>query len=134
MNPRLMNPSIASSDMPQWKNYNNLGGGRPQDMTDRVPFIIQYFPRAEKLCHVLRSLQHVIDNEHLSKIFPHPVLLAFKQLPNVKQTVVHSKLTSLQDNIDHSNTQPYHGNLYETCQINDMDTTITGQDPLRICP
>eukprot|EP00061_Rhincodon_typus_P012161 g37724.t1 len=57
---------------------NNLLRRRTQDTTDRVPFIIQYFPRAEKLHHALCSLQHVID-EHLTKIFPTPPLLTFKQ-------------------------------------------------------
>eukprot|EP00061_Rhincodon_typus_P018875 g48240.t1 len=88
------------------KNHNFLGK-QTQDTTDRVPFIIQYLPRAEKLRHVLRNLQHVIDdNEHLAKIIPTPPLLAFKKPPNLKQTIFHSKLPSLQDNIDHNTTQP----------------------------
>eukprot|EP00061_Rhincodon_typus_P003476 g20186.t1 len=88
--------------------------------------IVQYFPGAEKLHHVLRSLQHIInDDELLTKIFPTPPLLAFKQPPNLKQAIVCRKLPSLQDNIDHNTTQPCHGNLCKTCQIIDMNTTIT---------
>eukprot|EP00061_Rhincodon_typus_P004541 g22841.t1 len=95
-------------------------------MTDRVPFIILYFPDTEKLHHVLCSLQHIIeDDEQLAKIFPTPPLLTFKQPPNLKFTIVRSKLPSLQDNIDHDTTQLCHGNLCKTCQIFDMDTTIT---------
>eukprot|EP00061_Rhincodon_typus_P003019 g19088.t1 len=95
-------------------------------MPDRVPFVVQYFLGVEKLCHVLCSLQHIIDdNEHFAKIFPTPPLLAFKQLPNLKQTIVRSKLPSLQYNINHNTTQPCHGNLCKTCQMFDMDTTIT---------
>eukprot|EP00061_Rhincodon_typus_P011952 g37336.t1 len=95
-------------------------------MTDRVPFVVQYVPRADKLSHVLRSLQHDIDDyEHLAKIFPRPPLPAFKQPPNLKQTIVRSKLPSLQDDIDHNTMQPRQDNLCKTCQIIDMDTTIT---------
>eukprot|EP00061_Rhincodon_typus_P004780 g23419.t1 len=56
---------------------------------------------------------------------PTPPLLAFKKPPNLKQTTVRSKLPSLQDNIDHNSIQARHGNLCKTCQIMDMDTTIT---------
>eukprot|EP00061_Rhincodon_typus_P006775 g27766.t1 len=108
------------------KNRNDLLRRQTWDITNKVPFVIQCFPRAEKLHHVLCSLQHVIDNnEHLAKIFPTPPLLAFKQLPNFKQTIVCSKLPSLQDSIDHNTIQPCHGNLCKTYQIINMDTTIT---------
>ncbi|XP_048472408.1 probable G-protein coupled receptor 139 [Rhincodon typus] len=61
------------------KSHNDLLRRQTQDMTDRVPFVTQYFPGAEKLCHVLHSLQHVIDNdENLAKIFAVPELLEFK--------------------------------------------------------
>eukprot|EP00061_Rhincodon_typus_P017683 g46481.t1 len=97
------------------RNCNDLLRKRTVDMTDRVPFVVQYFPRANNLHRVLHSLQHVInDNEHLTKIFPTPPLLTFKQPPKLKQTIVHSKLPSLQDNIDHITTQPCHGNLCQT--------------------
>eukprot|EP00061_Rhincodon_typus_P002060 g16512.t1 len=104
------------------KNRNDLLRTQTWDISDRVPFIVQYFPRTEKLRHAPRSLQHIIDdNEHLTKIFPTPPLLTFKQLPNLKQTIVRSKLpSSLQYNIDHNTTQPCHGNLCKTCQIIDM--------------
>eukprot|EP00061_Rhincodon_typus_P007273 g28816.t1 len=96
-----------------------------QDTTDRVLFVIQYF-RVERLCHVLRSLQHVIDDDkHLAKVIPTPSLLTFEQPSNLKQTIIHSKLLSLQDNIDHNTTQHCHGNFCKTCQIIDMGTTIT---------
>eukprot|EP00061_Rhincodon_typus_P006573 g27348.t1 len=122
----MLNSSIACSDVPQQKNCNNLLRRQTQETTDRVPFVVQCFPGAEKLHHVLCSLQHVInDDELLTKIFPTPPLLIFKQLPNRKQTIVHSKLLSLQDNIDHNTTQLYHGNHCKTCQIIDMDTIIT---------
>eukprot|EP00061_Rhincodon_typus_P017056 g45584.t1 len=94
-------------------------------MTDRVLFIVQYFPGAEELCHVLHSLQQVIDdNEHLTKIFPMPQLFIFKQPPNLKQNIVHSKLPDLQGNIDHNITQLCYGNLCKTCQIIKLDMTI----------
>eukprot|EP00061_Rhincodon_typus_P000918 g13191.t1 len=100
------------------KNRKDLLRRQTQDMSDRVPFVIQYFPGAEKLHHVLHSLQHIIDEDvHLTKIFPMPPLLAFKQLSNLKQTIVHSKLPNLQD---HNTIHPCHGNLCKTCQIFDM--------------
>eukprot|EP00061_Rhincodon_typus_P014175 g41042.t1 len=84
------------------------------------------YPGAEKLRHVLCSLQHVIDDdEHLAKIFPTPPPLTSEQAPNLKQTFVRSKLPSLQDNIDDNTIQPCYGNLNMTCQIIDTDTTVT---------
>eukprot|EP00061_Rhincodon_typus_P008158 g30530.t1 len=65
------------------------------------------------------------DNEHFTKIFPTPPFLALKQPSNLKQTIVRSKLPSLQDNIDHNTIQPCHDNLCKTCQFFNMDTTIT---------
>eukprot|EP00061_Rhincodon_typus_P011409 g36389.t1 len=105
-------------------NHNVLLRRQTWDMTDRVTFDIQYIPRVEKLRHVLRSLQH-IDDEHLAKIVPMSPLLAFKQPPNLQQTIARSKLPSLQSDTDHNTTQPCHRNLCKTCQIIDMDTTIT---------
>eukprot|EP00061_Rhincodon_typus_P010788 g35336.t1 len=104
------------------KNGNDLLRRQTRDMSDRVSFIVQYIPRTEKLHHVLHSLQHIIDDdEHLAKIFPMSPLLAFKQSPNLKQTIVCSKLPAFSD---HNTIQPCHGNLCKTCQIFDMDTTI----------
>eukprot|EP00061_Rhincodon_typus_P005687 g25507.t1 len=80
-----------------------------------VHFIVQYFLKVEKLYHVLCSLQHTIDDdEYLTTIFPKPLLLSFKQSPNLKHTIVRSKLPSLQDNIDHITPQPCHSNLCKT--------------------
>eukprot|EP00061_Rhincodon_typus_P013903 g40569.t1 len=91
------------------KNRNNLLRRQTQDMTDRVPFIVQYLLGMEKLRHVLHSLQHTIDDdEHLAKIFPKPPLLTFKHPPNLKQTIVRSKLPVLQDNINHNAIQTCH--------------------------
>eukprot|EP00061_Rhincodon_typus_P004631 g23054.t1 len=108
------------------KNHNNLLRRQTQDTIDRVPFVVQYFPRVEKLRHVLRSLQHIIDdNKHLAKIFHTLPVLTFKTPPNLKQTIVHSKKTSLWDSINNNTTQPYLGNLCKTCQIINLDTNIT---------
>eukprot|EP00061_Rhincodon_typus_P005839 g25834.t1 len=100
------------------KNHNDLLRRQTLYTTNRVPFIIQYFPGAEKLCHALRSLRHIDDYKHLAKIFLAPPLLTFKQPQNLR-------LLSLQDNIGHYITQPCRSNLCKTCQIIDMDPTIT---------
>eukprot|EP00061_Rhincodon_typus_P015688 g43501.t1 len=114
----MLNSSIASSDVPQRKTTMISSEDKIRDKTDRVPFIVQYFPGAEKLCRVLCSIQHVInDDEELAKIIPTPPLLVLKQPANLKQTIMRSKLPSLQDNIDHNTTQPCQGNLCKTCQI-----------------
>eukprot|EP00061_Rhincodon_typus_P006502 g27206.t1 len=108
------------------ENRNDLLRRQTQDTSDRVPFVVQYFVGTAKLRHVLPSFQHIInDDERLAKIFPTPPLLTFKQPLHLKQTIVLSKLPSLQDNIDHSTIQPCHGNLCKTCQIIDMDTAMT---------
>eukprot|EP00061_Rhincodon_typus_P017940 g46882.t1 len=90
----MLNTSITSCNMPQRKNRRQT-----RDTSNRVPFIVQFFLGAEKLHHVFHSLEHIIDDEeHIAKISPTPPLLAFKQVPNLKQTIVHSELPSLQDN------------------------------------
>eukprot|EP00061_Rhincodon_typus_P013596 g40063.t1 len=90
------------------KNRDNLLRRQTQDMTDRAPFVIQYFLGVEKLRHVFCSTQHIIeDDKHLTKIFPTPPLLTFKQLSNLKLTIIHSKLPSFQGNINHT-IQPCH--------------------------
>ncbi|XP_072371520.1 uncharacterized protein [Scyliorhinus torazame] len=62
------------------RNRTDLLRRQTWDTTDRIPFVVQYFPGAEKLRHLLHSLQHVIDeDEHLAKVIPTPPLLAFKQ-------------------------------------------------------
>eukprot|EP00061_Rhincodon_typus_P003994 g21500.t1 len=120
------NPCRYTGSAQMMRNIMDAWRKQTRDTTDRVPFVIQYFSRAEKLSHVLRSLQHVIDDDkHVAKIFPMPPLLVFKQPSNLKPTIVCSKLPSLQDNFDHNTTQPCRGNLCKTCQIFDMDTTIT---------
>eukprot|EP00061_Rhincodon_typus_P005457 g24990.t1 len=89
-------------------------------------FVIQYFLGMEKLHHVLRSLQNIInDDDRVTKIFPKPSLLTFKQPLNLKQAIVRSKLPSLQENINHNTTQPCHSNFCKTCHIIDMHATIT---------
>eukprot|EP00061_Rhincodon_typus_P004318 g22286.t1 len=121
----MLNSSIASSCVPQRKTIMASSEGT-RDTSDRVPFVIQYFPGAEKLHHVLRTLQHIIDdNEHLTKIIPMPPLRAFKQPPNLKQTIVCRKRHSLQENSNHNTIQPCHASLCKTRQIFKMNTTIT---------
>ncbi|XP_078095826.1 uncharacterized protein LOC144510206 isoform X2 [Mustelus asterias] len=113
------------------KNRTDLLRRQTRDTVDRVPFVVQYFPGAEKLRHLLRSLQHVIDeDEHLAKAIPTPPLLAFKQSHNLKQTIVRSKLPSLQENSDHDTTQPCHSNLCKTCRIIDTDAIISRENTI----
>ncbi|XP_078054023.1 uncharacterized protein LOC144479231 [Mustelus asterias] len=95
----------------------------------QVLFIIQYFLGAKELQHLLRNLQHVIDEaDHLTNAIPIPPLLVFKQPHNIKQTFVRSKLPNLQENSDHDITQPCHSNLCKTCRIVDTDTIITREN------
>eukprot|EP00061_Rhincodon_typus_P015402 g43054.t1 len=85
----MLNSSIASSDGPQCKTATTFSEDRHRTRLIEYPFVIQYFPGVGRLHHVLRSLQHIInDNEHLAKIIPMLPLLAFKQPPNLKQTIV----------------------------------------------
>ncbi|XP_078071455.1 uncharacterized protein LOC144495260 [Mustelus asterias] len=113
------------------KNRTDLLRRQTRDTVDRVPFVVQYFPGAEKLLHLLRSLQHVIDeDEHLAKVIPTPPIPAFKQPHNLKQTIVRSKLPSLQENSDHGTTQPCHSNLCKTCRIIDTDAIISRENTI----
>eukprot|EP00061_Rhincodon_typus_P003020 g19089.t1 len=117
---------IARSDVPQRETVMTSSEDRHGLCPIGYPSSSSTSPGVETLHHVLRNLQHIIDDdEHLTKIFPTPPLLSFKQPSNLKQTIIRSKLPSLQDNIDHNTTLPCHGNLCKTCQMFDMDTTIT---------
>eukprot|EP00061_Rhincodon_typus_P003673 g20683.t1 len=70
------------------KNCIGLFRRQAQDTSIRVPFVIQYFPGAEKLRHALHSLQHIIDDdEHLTKIFPMPSLLPPNNCQNLNRPV-----------------------------------------------
>ena len=61
--------------------------------SERVPFVTQYFPGAEKLQRELTRLDHLISNDtYLSDIFPTPPFVAFRQPPNLKSKLVHSQL------------------------------------------
>eukprot|EP00061_Rhincodon_typus_P015963 g43926.t1 len=52
------------------KTCNNLLTRQTQDTTDKVSFVVRYFPGVEKLCHVLHSLQHIIDGiEHFANTY-----------------------------------------------------------------
>eukprot|EP00061_Rhincodon_typus_P002919 g18817.t1 len=130
----MLNSSTASSDVPQRKTVMTSSEDRIGIRPIGYPSSSSTFPGVEKLRHVLHSLQHIIDDdEHLTKIFPMPPLLTFKQPPNLKLTIVCSKLPSVRNNIDHNTIQPCHGNLWRTCQIFDMDTTIThGNTPQHV--
>ncbi|XP_060706933.1 uncharacterized protein LOC132832794 [Hemiscyllium ocellatum] len=76
------------------RNRNDLLRRQTCAATNRVPLVVQYFPGVEKLRHVLRDLQHIInEDEHLSKTLPTPPLLALKQPPNLKQIIVRSRVS-----------------------------------------
>jgi len=120
---RLIDQQFRRATM---KNCTDLLRRQTRDTADRVTFVVQYFPGAEKLHHLLRSLQHVIDDdEHLVKVIPTRPLLAFKQPPNLKQIIVCSKLLSFQENSNHDTIQPCLGNLCKMCRIIDNETTVT---------
>eukprot|EP00061_Rhincodon_typus_P007301 g28874.t1 len=86
-------------------------------MTDRVLLVAQYIPGVEKLRHVLCSLQHITDDdEHLVKVFPTSPLLTFKQLQNLKQTIVVLKAGKFAANNQPQYYTSSHGNLCKTCK------------------
>ena len=69
-------------------------------------------------------------DEHFAKAIPTPRLLAFKQLHNLKQTIVRSKLPSLQEYSDHDTTQPCHSNLCKMCRIILTDAIISRENTI----
>ncbi|XP_078061688.1 uncharacterized protein LOC144487466 [Mustelus asterias] len=58
---------------------------------------------------------------------PHPHFLPSN---NLKQTIVRSKLPSLQENSDHDTTQPCHSNLCKTCRIIETDAIISRENTI----
>eukprot|EP00061_Rhincodon_typus_P003915 g21289.t1 len=105
----MFNSSIVSSDALQQKTVMTSIEGRHG-------ICLIWYPSSSstslEVHHVLRSFQHIInDDEQLTNIFP--------------MSLLRIKLPMLQDNTDHNTIQPCHDNLCKTCQIIDMDTTIT---------
>eukprot|EP00061_Rhincodon_typus_P010530 g34892.t1 len=65
----LTKVAMAMLEVLDYEGYSIGLRRQTQDITNRVLFIVRYFPGVERLCYVLRSFQHVIDdNEHLAKI------------------------------------------------------------------
>ena len=89
----------------------------------RVPLVTTYFPGAEKLRHILRNLQHILDSDSKCReAFPHRPLLAIRQPPNLRQILVRSKLPDL----THSNSvQKCCNTKCKTCPVLDTDAAIS---------
>eukprot|EP00061_Rhincodon_typus_P012963 g39036.t1 len=85
------------------KNGNNLLRRWTQDTTNRVSFVVQYFPGVRN----------------------YAMFVAAFNISSMMTNISPRKLPSLQNNSDHVTTQFCHGNICKTCQIIDMDTTIT---------
>eukprot|EP00061_Rhincodon_typus_P013053 g39183.t1 len=111
--------------MPQRKTAMTSSEDRHEIRLIRYPLSSSTSLEQRKYTNFLATFNVINDDEHLAKIISTPPIPTFKQPSHLKQTIVHSKLPSLQDNIDHNTTQPCQSNLCKTCQIIDMDTTIT---------
>ena len=63
---------------------------------DRTPLVVTYDPSLVKLRKIARELQPLLDNDpYLSQIFPAPPVIAFRQPPNLRRTLVQSKAFSV---------------------------------------
>eukprot|EP00061_Rhincodon_typus_P006562 g27326.t1 len=121
----MLNSSIASPDVPQRKTAMTSSEDRHKTRLIEYPSSSSTSPERRNYAMLVSAFNIFDDDKYLTKIFPMPPLHAIKQLPNLKQTIVCRKLPSLRDSIDHNTTQSCHGNLCKTCQIIDMDSTIT---------
>ena len=64
------------------------------EKNERIPLVVTYNPSMQHLKSIVRDLQPIIDNDPtLSKIFPDPPVIAYRQPPNLRNTLVKSKLT-----------------------------------------
>ena len=92
---------------------------------DRVPFVVEYFPGAERLRRGLQRLQHLIDEDsYLSEVFPHPPLLSFRQPSNLKQRLVRSKLPTVTPD-EPGSVRPCNAPRCLTCNIICTDVTVS---------
>eukprot|EP00061_Rhincodon_typus_P017163 g45737.t1 len=108
-------------------NHKDLLRRRAQDMTERVPFIIQYFAGAKKLRYVLRSLQHVInDNERLAQGHLYASISCLQTTTKLQRDHYLQQTTqpSGEQRPQHQTTLPQKP-LQDMPSIIDIDTTIT---------
>lgn len=90
----------------------------------RTPFVTTYFPGADQLRKTLRQTQHLIDSDpYLSEVLPQPPLLAIRQPPNLKRTLIRSKLP--EPSPTQHGTRSCQKTRCRTCQLIDESTTVT---------
>ena len=95
----------------------------------RIPFVVTYFPGADHLRNTLRQVQHLIDDDpYLTEVLPTPPLLAIRQPPNLKKTLVRSRLPDTDSTTDTSHLLPCNRPRCQTCQLINTETTITRDD------
>eukprot|EP00061_Rhincodon_typus_P010005 g33935.t1 len=107
------------------KNRNNILRRRAQDATERVCFVAQYFPERRNYGRFFAAF----NMSSITMSISPRSSLHFDFSPSNNCQIL-NKLPSLQDNIDHNTYQPCNGNLCKTCQIINMDITITREDAL----
>ena len=95
--------------------------------SERVPYVVQHFPSADNLRKVLRSLQHLLDDDtRLREVFPQRPILAIRQPPNLKQTLVRSKLPEMGTVAAGPTTVPCNSSRgCKTCNMIDRNDTAT---------
>ena len=112
------------------KNRTDLLRRQTRDTVDRVPFVIQYFPGAEKLRNLLRSVQHVIDeDEHLAKAIPHPHFLPSNNCTTSNRPLSAANYPAFRSTVT-TTTQPCHSNLCKMCRIIDTDAIISRENTI----
>ena len=96
--------------------------------SNRVPLVVTYHPHLNRLRNIIRELQHIFDSDpHLSRIFPEPPILSFRQPANLRSILVPSRLPHGGGAIvsySHS-TRPCNRPRCMTCPLISSDVSIS---------
>ncbi|KAJ7322722.1 hypothetical protein JRQ81_019009, partial [Phrynocephalus forsythii] len=91
---------------------------------DRTPLVVTYSPQVKPLICIVNDLQPILDkNTTLSKALGGRPILAYRQPPNLKQILMHTRLEN--SNMDNG-TKPCHKPRCQLCPHIYSGNTITG--------
>ena len=114
------------------KDRNELLKRKTEDSTsDRVPLSVQYHPQHCKLQTIIRDLQPIIsDDPYLSRVFPEPPMIVYRQPHNLKSILVRSCLPDIMNETQQpeGSNKPCGRPRCQTCALINRDISITREN------
>jgi len=94
----------------------NLLTYKDRTKLERIPLVVNYNPTLHKVKKISRELQNVLNEDTVMKgLFPQPPIIAYRQPPNRKRTLVRSRLES--DPTDNIGTFPCNKTRCQLCPL-----------------